>query len=147
MATKTTKSHEELSRGRRRSSISLFASFRVSCGYTELSSARLLSVSNQFMRNRPVGACGMVGEVIMRCLFVSMTVLSFAACAYAEDSKGLGQPVEIDSESGAEVYLFGGDERPADNIYGEQPYGDATGRRIAIRYYPLHSLGKFYLFR
>ena len=35
-------------------------------------------------------------------------------------------PIEIDSESGAEIYVLGGDERPADNIYGEQPYGDAT---------------------
>ena len=34
--------------------------------------------------------------------------------------------------------MLGVDERPADNIYGEQPYGDASGRRIAIRYYPLH---------
>lgn len=49
----------------------------------------------------------------------------------------LGQSVETDAESGAEVFLLGADERPADNIYGEQPYGDATGRRIAIRYYPL----------
>jgi len=46
-----------------------------------------------------------------------------------------GDPVETDAESRAAVYLLGGDERPADNIYGEQPYGDATGRRIAIRYY------------
>ena len=46
-----------------------------------------------------------------------------------------GEPVEIDADSRAEVYLLGGDERPADNIYGEQPYGDATGRRIAVRYY------------
>ena len=47
----------------------------------------------------------------------------------------LGEPLETDADSGAEVYLLGSDERPADNIYGEQPYGDATGRRIAIRYY------------
>lgn len=47
----------------------------------------------------------------------------------------LGEPVEVDSESGAEIHLLGGDARPADNIYGEQPYGDATGQRIAIRYY------------
>lgn len=45
--------------------------------------------------------------------------------------------VETDAETGAEVYLLGPDERPADNIYGEQPYGDRTGRRIAIRYYGL----------
>ncbi len=44
--------------------------------------------------------------------------------------------IETDADSGAEVYLLGADERSADNIYGEQPYGDATGRRIAIRYYP-----------
>jgi len=48
-----------------------------------------------------------------------------------------GKPIEVDSESGAEIYVLGRDVRPADNIYGEQPYGDATGRRIAIRYYPL----------
>lgn len=47
------------------------------------------------------------------------------------------QAIEIDPESGAEVFLLGGDPRPADNIYGEQPYGDATGRRIAIRHYSL----------
>lgn len=43
--------------------------------------------------------------------------------------------IETDAESGAAVYLLGPDARPADNIYGEQPYGDATGRRIAVRYY------------
>jgi hypothetical protein len=42
---------------------------------------------------------------------------------------------EVDPESGAVTYLLGGDERPADNIYGEQPYGDASGRRIAVRYF------------
>ncbi len=47
----------------------------------------------------------------------------------------LGDPIEIDEESGAEIYLLGADERPADNIYGEQPYADVTSRRIAIRYY------------
>ncbi len=47
------------------------------------------------------------------------------------------KPLETDPDSGAAVYLLGGDTRPADNIYGEQPYGDRTGRRIAIRYYPL----------
>jgi len=47
----------------------------------------------------------------------------------------LGDPIDTDAESGAVVYLLGADARPADNIYGEQPYGDATGRRIAIRYY------------
>jgi Tol biopolymer transport system component len=71
------------------------------------------------------------------CLIV-VAVMTAGAYAQAEGNKGLGQP-QTDAESGAEVYLLGADERPADNIYGEQPYGDATGRRIAIRYYPLPS--------
>jgi len=71
---------------------------------------------------------------ILIVLFVTL-----AACACAGEGGGLGEPVEVDAESGAAVYLLGGDERPADNIYGEQPYGDATGRRIAIRYYPTGS--------
>ena len=48
----------------------------------------------------------------------------------------LGKPVEIDSESGAQIYLVGADNRPTDNIYGEQPYGDTTGRWIAVRHFP-----------
>jgi len=44
-------------------------------------------------------------------------------------------PIDNEAESGAEIYRLGADERYADNIYGEQPYGDATGRWIAIRYY------------
>jgi hypothetical protein len=42
---------------------------------------------------------------------------------------------EADQESGATIYLLGADERPADNIYGEQPYNDPSGSRIAVRYY------------
>lgn len=57
------------------------------------------------------------------------------AAAVGEDSVP-GELVETDSESGTQVYLLGADPRPADNIYGEQPYGDTTGRWIAIRYYP-----------
>ncbi|MFA7174614.1 MAG: hypothetical protein WC340_14615 [Kiritimatiellia bacterium] len=48
----------------------------------------------------------------------------------------LGEPIEADSKSGAQVYLLGANGRPADNIYCEQPYNDPTGRWIAIRYYP-----------
>ncbi len=44
--------------------------------------------------------------------------------------------VEQDVDSGARIYVIGADERAADNIYGEQPYSDLTGRWIAIRYYP-----------
>ena len=47
----------------------------------------------------------------------------------------LGTPIETDPDSGAAVFRLGADPRPADNIYGEQPYGDPTGRWIALRYY------------
>ncbi|MBT4499329.1 MAG: hypothetical protein HOC74_16495 [Gemmatimonadetes bacterium] len=43
--------------------------------------------------------------------------------------------VETDSTSGAEIYQLTDDARPADNIYGEQPYSDPTGSRIAVRFY------------
>ena len=73
----------------------------------------------------------------MRCLlFLLMAIVAVGVYAQPAANKTLGQ-AQVDAESGAEVRLLGGDERPADNIYGEQPYGDATGRRIAIRYYPL----------
>ena len=43
--------------------------------------------------------------------------------------------VTTDSDSGVELYRLVDDPRPADNIYGEQPYGAADGRSVAIRYY------------
>ena len=43
--------------------------------------------------------------------------------------------VETDSASGAEIYQLTEEVRPADNIYGEQPYSDPTGSRIAVRFY------------
>ena len=73
----------------------------------------------------------------MRWLFVLTVVMAVAVSDVTAGNVAVGEPVEVDEESGAEVFLLGPDERPADNIYGEQPYSDATGRRIAIRYYPL----------
>ncbi len=43
--------------------------------------------------------------------------------------------VETDPDSGAEIYQLVDDSRPADNIYGEQPYSSADGTRVAIRFY------------
>ena len=54
----------------------------------------------------------------MRCLFVPIAVMTLAAYSQPGVASGLGEPIEIDSESGAEIYVLGGDERPADNIYG-----------------------------
>ena len=73
----------------------------------------------------------------MRWLFVLTVVIAVAVCNVTGRNVAVGEPVEVDEQSGAEIFLLGPDERPADNIYGEQPYSDATGRRIAIRYYPL----------
>ncbi len=89
------------------------------------------------MSSRPFGACEIFTELIMRCQLIPVAVMTFTVYAQPAGANGLGGPIETDGESGAEVYVLGSDERPADNIYGEQPYGDATGRRIAIRYYPL----------
>lgn len=74
-----------------------------------------------------------------------LLLLCFSSLVAAEDFARngpkrlatIGSQPEVDVESGAEVCVLGADERPADDIYGEQPYGDATGRRIAIRYYPI----------
>ncbi|MDP6776869.1 MAG: hypothetical protein QGI83_08895 [Candidatus Latescibacteria bacterium] len=43
--------------------------------------------------------------------------------------------VETDGKSGAKVYRLVDDPRPADNIYGEQPYSSEQGNRVAIRLY------------
>lgn len=48
-----------------------------------------------------------------------------------EDGRTPAQPPR-DAESDAEIYLLGADARPADDIYGEQPYGDATGHEAWI---------------
>ena len=77
-----------------------------------------------------------IEEAMMRWLLVLTLVMAMAWCR-STVAGGLGEPLEIDPQSGAAVYRLGSDERPADDIYGEQPYSDATGRRIAIRYYPL----------
>ena len=73
--------------------------------------------------------------VALACLIASAAVAQPGG-----NANMLGQPVEVDPDSGAQVYVLGPDERPADNIYGEQPYGDATGRRIVIRYYKTDKL-------
>lgn len=36
--------------------------------------------------------------------------------------------IEVDDETGAKIYLLGADKRPADHIYGEQPYSDLDSR-------------------
>jgi Tol biopolymer transport system component len=44
--------------------------------------------------------------------------------------------IETDPTSGAEIYQLTNDTRPADNIYGEQPYSPPESNRIAVRFYP-----------
>lgn len=49
--------------------------------------------------------------------------------------------VETDPETGAEIYQLTEEDRPSDNIYGEQPYASPGGDRIAIRHYPEGGMG------
>ena len=44
--------------------------------------------------------------------------------------------LETDPDSGAEVYQLSDDPRPTENIYGEQPYSDPSGTRLALHHYP-----------
>ena len=41
--------------------------------------------------------------------------------------------IDTDPESGAEIYQLVEDPRPADNIYGEQPFSSADGARHPAR--------------
>ncbi len=74
----------------------------------------------------------MIVKTVTWCLVGLMTATWVLVDGQTASANGLGKPIEIDTPSEAEIYLLGHDERPADNIYG-----DATGRRIAIRYYSL----------
>lgn len=58
----------------------------------------------------------------------------------AERRGWLAKPVETDPESGAEVFLLSDDERPTDDVYGEQPYCARAGNRIAVMHYASGSL-------
>jgi hypothetical protein len=49
--------------------------------------------------------------------------------------------IHTDPETGAEIFRLTDDPRPADNIYGEQPYASADGSRIVVRYYPSEGAG------
>lgn len=74
----------------------------------------------------------------MKTLLLTTLLLMLAVAVSYADPGGAPmfvKAVETDPDSGAQVFLIGGDERPADDIYGEQPYADATSHKIAIRYY------------
>jgi hypothetical protein len=64
---------------------------------------------------------------------VACLLLSALPLVHAGEAK-LGEPLEKDADSGAQVYLLGGDERDANNVYGEQAYSDPTGRWILVQY-------------
>jgi hypothetical protein len=71
----------------------------------------------------------------MHLVGVACALLPLTLAAEPEGVSMPGKPLETDPESGAQILLLGADQRPADNIYGEQPYNDPTGRWIAVRYY------------
>lgn len=43
--------------------------------------------------------------------------------------------VDTDTDSGIEIWRLDDDDRPTDNIYGEQPFASADGNRLALRHY------------
>jgi len=61
--------------------------------------------------------------------------LALGAQRLAAEKKGwLMKPVETDPDSGAEIFQLTDDERPTDDIYGEQPYSPPQGNRIAVQH-------------
>ncbi len=72
------------------------------------------------------------------------TIAGLALSAHTSDAaerKGwLMKPVETDTESGAEIFQLVEDERPTDDIYGEQPYCSPDGARIAVMHYSVGAL-------
>jgi len=80
---------------------------------------------------------GVVASVLGVCAVTSVLAQGAGGAAVADPG---GNPmqresVETDPDSGAQIYLLSEEGRPADNIYGEQPYSDPSSRRIAVRYY------------
>jgi hypothetical protein len=57
------------------------------------------------------------------------------ATTAAQRKDWLAKPVETDPDSGAEVFQLVDDERPTDDIYGEQPYNSREGSRIVVMHY------------
>lgn len=97
-----------------------------------------VQITSSVTSSRQRGKRKKMSVMLMR-LFGGLFTLLISTSAMAQVEKGafmLGEPIEVDDASGAKVYLLGADERPADQIYGEQPYSDPGSRRIAIRYYP-----------
>lgn len=88
------------------------------------------------MRSR----CWWVGPVALALSLCAATAAPAPVPATTTDADRGGNvmqraPIETDPDSGAQIYLLSEAGRPADNIYGEQPYSDPSGRRIAVRYY------------
>ena len=50
--------------------------------------------------------------------------------------------IHTDPHCGARIMRVADDPRPADNIYGEQPYASADGSCIAVRYYSAEGAGQ-----
>lgn len=62
------------------------------------------------------------------CLWSSCRSVSHSQC------KLPWKLVETDAESGARIFQLTDDERPTDDIYGEQPYSSPSGDRIAVQH-------------
>jgi Tol biopolymer transport system component len=73
---------------------------------------------------------------------VALAGVALDARSFASARKGgwLGTPLETDPDSGSETYQLVDDERPTDDIYGEQPYSPPAGNRIAVEHFSTDKL-------
>ena len=78
----------------------------------------------------------------LRCSAVALAGVALDARSFASARPGgwLGTPLETDPDSGSETYQLIDDERPTDDIYGEQPYSPPAGNRIAVEHFSTDKL-------
>lgn len=84
----------------------------------------------------PIRAAGFSRRQFLRGAGASLAgvMLTGRPVAAAGRKDWLLKPVETDPDSGAQVFQLTDDERPTDDIYGEQPYSPREGNRIAVQH-------------
>lgn len=92
-------------------------------------------MERQFMKRRKPLA-GFSRRQFLRSAGASLAGVMLAGrpLAAAGRKDWLMKPVETDPDSGAQIFQLTDDERPTDDIYGEQPYSSREGNRIAVEH-------------
>jgi len=84
----------------------------------------------------PACTTGLSRRQFMQSVGAVMASVTMASHSIAAGKEGwLMKPVEVDPDSGAEIFQLTHGEQPTDDIYGEQPYGSRKGDRIAVRHF------------